>query len=125
MERVQIIGNLRLPSVSFPEGFDEIDIVNQARVIRWLLNHDASKRPTANELLQSDLLPPPQLEEAEQNEVLRSTISNRESRAYKHMINAIFAQPIHPVMDFAYDSEMYKSKVGHLSSIILYNRTFS
>ena len=43
----------------------------QAYIIRWLLNHDPSQRPTAQELLASDYLPPPQMEEAELNEVLR------------------------------------------------------
>ena len=43
----------------------------QAHIVRWLLNHDPSQRPTAQELLASDYLPPPQMEEAELNEVLR------------------------------------------------------
>lgn len=112
MERVKVIGNIRLPSVEFPEDFDEIELQNQALVLRWLLNHDPSKRPTANELLQSEWLPPPQMEEAELNEVLRSTISNPDSRTYKHMINTIFSQPVLTSTEFGYDSDLYKNKAS-------------
>ena len=48
------------------------------------------------------------MEEAELNEVLRSTIANPDSKLYKRMIDAIFSQPITPAMDFAYDNELYK-----------------
>lgn len=45
--------------------------IRQTHIVRWLLDHEPSHRPTAQELLQSDYLPPPQMEEAELNEVLR------------------------------------------------------
>ena len=76
----------------------------QAAIIRWLLNHDPTTRPTSQELLKSDYLPPPQREEAELNEVLRSTIANPESKSYKHMIKAIYNQQVREAVDFAYDT---------------------
>ncbi len=78
-------------------------------MIRWLLDHDPVKRPTSKELLQSDYLPPPQMEEAELNEILRSTISNPQSRAYRRMIEAVFSQQVSPATDISYDID---SKVG-------------
>ena len=80
----------------------------QVHLLRLLLDHDPSRRPTATEILQSEFLPPPQMEEAELNEVLRSTIANPDSKLYKRMIDAIFSQPVTPAMDFAYDNELYK-----------------
>ena len=77
-------------------------------MIRWLLHHNPTLRPTCKELLKSELLPPPQMEEAELNEVLRSAIANPESKSYRHMLNAVFAQPVLPAMDFAYDNEFYR-----------------
>ena len=84
----------------------------KALVIRWLLNHDPSLRPTSQELLQSELLPPPQMEEAELNEVLRSTISNPKSKAYKRMIDTMFSQPITPVMEYTYDIDIHKVRLA-------------
>ncbi|ELU08630.1 hypothetical protein CAPTEDRAFT_220708 [Capitella teleta] len=122
MERVKILTNLRQPSIELPADFDEATLQNQkkilhliqALIVRWLLNHNPMLRPTCKELLQSDRLPPPPLQEAELNEVLRSAIANPESKCYKHMLNAVFSQPLTPAMDFTYDSDFYRT-VGNWS----------
>jgi len=81
----------------------------QAHIIRWLLNHDPAKRPTSKELLKCDYLPPPQMEESELHEVLRSTIANPDSAPYKNMIQTIFTQSVAlPAADFAYDNDFYR-----------------
>jgi translation initiation factor 2-alpha kinase 4 len=108
MERVKILTNLRLPTIELPTDFNEVEMHNQAGIIRWLLNHNPMLRPNCKELLQSDLLPPPPLQEAELNEVLRSAIANPDSKCYKHMLTAVFSQPLLPAMDFTYDSEFYR-----------------
>nr|WAQ68452.1 eIF-2-alpha kinase GCN2 [Haliotis discus hannai] len=108
MERVKILGMVRGNVVFFPEDFDEIEMANQASVMRWLLNHDPSRRPTSKELLQSDYMPPPQMEEAELNEILRSTIANPQSKAYHRMMEAVFGQQVSPASDLSYDLELVK-----------------
>ncbi|OWF52320.1 Eukaryotic translation initiation factor 2-alpha kinase 4 [Mizuhopecten yessoensis] len=108
MERVKILNNLRLPEIKLPDDYDQINFENQTCIIIWLLNHDPSKRPTSTELLQSSFLPPPQLEEAELNEVLRSTISNTNSKAYRRMIGALFSQTINSAVDVLYDTDYHK-----------------
>jgi len=81
----------------------------QAHIIRWLLNHDPVKRPTSKELLKCDYLPLPQMEESELHEVLRSTIANPDSAAYKNMIQTMFMQSVaQPAADFAYDNDFYR-----------------
>lgn len=56
------------------------------------MNHDPSKRPSSQDLLQSDKIPPPQMEDAELQEMVRHTLSNPQSKAYKHLVAACFNQ---------------------------------
>lgn len=70
---------------------------------RWLLNHDPSQRPTSQELLVSDYLPPALLEEAELQEMVRHTLSTTQSKAYKYLVACCFAQEVTPAEDITYD----------------------
>ncbi|XP_035388430.1 eIF-2-alpha kinase GCN2 isoform X3 [Electrophorus electricus] len=67
-ERISVLSHLRKESIDFPEDFDKDEKGTKRKVICWLLNHDPALRPTAVELLKSDLLPPPQMEESELHE---------------------------------------------------------
>ncbi|KAK1338915.1 hypothetical protein QTO34_019583 [Cnephaeus nilssonii] len=90
---------------------ERIFVLNQLRdksVISWLLNHDPAKRPTATELLKSELLPPPQMEESELHEVLHHTLANVDGKAYRTMMAQIFSQRIPPAIDYTYDSDILK-----------------
>lgn len=82
--------------------------VCQRKVIQWLLNHDPALRPTAQELLKSELLPPPQMEESELHEVLQHTMANINGKAYRTMVGQLFAQNTSHVMDYAYDIDLHK-----------------
>lgn len=77
-------------------------------MIKWLLNHDPALRPTAQELLKSELLPPPQMEESELHEVLQHTMANINGKAYRTMVGQLFAQSNSPVMDYTYDIDLHK-----------------
>ncbi|XP_055957482.1 eIF-2-alpha kinase GCN2-like isoform X1 [Patella vulgata] len=118
MERVTVLGNVRLPSIQLPSDFDEIEMANQTCIIRSLLNHDPSCRPTSKELLQSDHLPPPQMEEAELNEILRSTISNPQSKSYRRMIDAMFSQPVPLIQHLTYDNDLYKGVLTTKAALV-------
>jgi translation initiation factor 2-alpha kinase 4 len=80
----------------------------QTSILKMLMNHDPSQRPTSAELLKSEYMPPPQLEEAEQNEILRSTISDPHSKAYKRLINGLFSQTMTSADDHLYNSDFHK-----------------
>lgn len=80
----------------------------QRKVIQWLLNHDPALRPTTQELLKSELLPPPQMEESELHEVLQHTMANVNGKAYRTMVGQLFAQNTSPVMDYTYDIDIHK-----------------
>ncbi|XP_054572339.1 eIF-2-alpha kinase GCN2 [Eptesicus fuscus] len=108
-ERIFVLNQLRDPtSPKFPEDFDDGEHTKQKSVISWLLNHDPAKRPTATELLKSELLPPPQMEESELHEVLHHTLANVDGKAYRTMMAQIFSQRIPPAIDYTYDSDILK-----------------
>ncbi|XP_035182470.1 eIF-2-alpha kinase GCN2 isoform X2 [Oxyura jamaicensis] len=107
-ERIFVLGQLRLPNIVFPQDFDEVKHAKQRSVITWLLNHDPAARPTAVELLKSEHLPPPQMEESELHEVLHHTLANVDGKAYRTMMSQIFSQRISPAIDYTYDSDMLK-----------------
>ncbi|XP_028933853.1 eIF-2-alpha kinase GCN2 isoform X1 [Ornithorhynchus anatinus] len=108
-ERIFVLGRLREPtSPKFPEDFDDGKHAKQKAVVSWLLNHDPAKRPTAMELLKSELLPPPQLEESELHEVLHHTLANPDGKAYRTVLARLFAQRVSPAIDYTYDSDVLK-----------------
>ena len=73
MERIKLLGSVRSKDIVLPKDFEVMN-VQQSYILKWLLNHDASLRPTSLELLQSDYLPPPQVEEAELQEMVKHTL---------------------------------------------------
>ncbi|KAK7813463.1 hypothetical protein U0070_016981 [Myodes glareolus] len=110
-ERIFVLNQLRdvgPTSPRFPEDFDDGEHTKQKSVISWLLNHDPAKRPTATELLKSELLPPPQMEESELHGVLHHTLANIDGKAYRTMMAQIFSQRISPAIDYTYDSDILK-----------------
>uniref|UniRef100_A0A8C8LPB9 eIF-2-alpha kinase GCN2 n=1 Tax=Oncorhynchus tshawytscha TaxID=74940 RepID=A0A8C8LPB9_ONCTS len=107
-ERISVLSQLRM-DIHFPEDFPE-------KVIGWLLNHDPAMRPTAQELLKSDLLPPPQMEESELHEVLQHTMANVNGKAYRTMVNQLFSQNTSPVMDYTYDIDLHKGSFNFNSA---------
>ncbi|MFT7802001.1 eIF-2-alpha kinase GCN2 isoform X1 [Arapaima gigas] len=107
-ERIAVLSQLRKATVDFPDDFHEYEIGPQRKVIGWLLSHDPALRPTAQELLKSDLLPPPQMEESELHEVLQHTMANINGKAYRTMVNQLFSQNVSLVMDYTYDIDIHK-----------------
>lgn len=75
-------------------------------------------RPSSTELLQSPILPPPQLEEAELQEMIRHTLSNTQSKAYKHLVASCFQQKMSVSEDIVYDMDMFPSANLHQSAWI-------
>ena len=80
----------------------------QTLVLRWLLHHDPGQRPAAMELLHSGKLPPPQLERSGLHEALQSTLAMPHSKAYRSLVDRMFAQRITIAADFAYDADIHK-----------------
>lgn len=115
-ERISVLSQLRVEPMIFPEDFAEYEQGTQRKVIEWLLNHDPALRPTAQELLKSELLPPPQMEESELHEVLQHTMANINGKAYRNMVGQLFAQNTSPVMDYTYDIDLHKGSFNFNSA---------
>lgn len=69
MERVKVLSELRKPEMTLPEDF-MTSVVNSTtrnltKLLNWLLQHEADKRPSADELLRSDLLPPIEMQHSD------------------------------------------------------------
>lgn len=90
MERIKTIAAIRQPEVNLPKDLDHNS--NEVKLLRWLLDHDPNKRPTSDELLQSELLPSAKLETLEIQDMLRHVLANPQSRSYKHLIASCLAQ---------------------------------
>ena len=69
MERAQIIRDLRKPTPIFPPAWPP-SLKSQRAIIISMINHNPLKRPTASELLKSDLIPT-NIEERSFDEFLR------------------------------------------------------
>lgn len=107
MERVKTLMDLRSDSIVFPEPIlADARYLQQVQVIRWLLNHDPSQRPTAEELLSSELVPPSRLEAGEIQDVIRHILCNPQSRHYKHLIARCFAQESDTMCELSYHLDM-------------------
>lgn len=107
MERVQTLAALRSKDIIFPQYMlDDTKYSQEVTVIRWLLNHDPTKRPTSEELLASDHVPPAKLEAGELQEMLRHALANPQSRAYKHLISRCLAQKTNTVCELTYHMGM-------------------
>ncbi|KAG7466333.1 hypothetical protein MATL_G00163870 [Megalops atlanticus] len=120
-ERISVLSKLRTEAIEFPEDFGEYESGTQKKVITWLLNHDPALRPTAVELLKSELLPPPQMEESELHEVLQHTMANVNGKAYRIMVNQLFSQSISPAIDYTYDIDMQKGNFNANSARLQQN----
>ncbi|XP_041827550.1 eIF-2-alpha kinase GCN2 [Melanotaenia boesemani] len=115
-ERISVLSQLRVEPMSFPVDFPVCEQGTQRKVIEWLLKHDPALRPTAQELLKSELLPPPQMEESELHEVLQHTMANINGKAYRTMVGQLFAQNTSPVMDYTYDIDLHKGSFSFSST---------
>ncbi|XP_044265056.1 eIF-2-alpha kinase GCN2 [Tribolium madens] len=104
MERIKILTNLRKKEIVLPEDFASGN-PKQKFLVTWLLNHDVAKRPTSLELLQSEHVPPPVLEECELRELVRHTLSNPQLKGYKYLIASCFDQTLTPAQNITYDKD--------------------
>uniref|UniRef100_A0A1B6C0L6 non-specific serine/threonine protein kinase n=1 Tax=Clastoptera arizonana TaxID=38151 RepID=A0A1B6C0L6_9HEMI len=110
MERMKVLSDLRQEECILPSDIEDNGKLSKIYLIKWLLNHDPSNRPSSLELLQSDHLPPPQLEEAELHELVRHTLSNPQSKGYKHLIASCFHQKMTAGNDVTYNMSSGKSR---------------
>ncbi|CAG9789488.1 unnamed protein product [Diatraea saccharalis] len=111
-ERIKVLTNLRTKDIVIPKNFDTEEHSKQLHVIKWLLNHDASVRPTCAELLASEHVPRP-VPEGALSGLLAHTLNDRGARCYQRLITACLDQKLSAAEDITYHGDV-KSKPTEL-----------
>ena len=103
MERYQLLGDLRRPSIQFPLSWDKTRFSAQTDIIRMLLDHDPAQRPTPMAMLRSPLLPP-KMENEFVQELVR--LAANPTSVHRHeLIHALFSRPQNDVLrDYTFDT---------------------
>lgn len=124
MERHAIINLIRnSEGRQIPEYMEDGSYSELLNIIRWLLLTEPSGRPTADELLISDLLPPLPMEATHAQDTLKQILANPQSKIYKHLVARCLAQECNTVLELNYHCgliqinprmELVKSKITAL-----------
>lgn len=103
MERIHVLHDLRRPEIKFPSTWDRALLPQQTRVVQACLTHDPELRPSPQDLLSSDMLPP-RVGDDSIAETIRLLSHSGTTHAQK-LITALFAQSDEDRLrkDFSYD----------------------
>ncbi|KAI9791960.1 MAG: hypothetical protein M1816_003229 [Peltula sp. TS41687] len=101
MERDQVLRALRNEIHTLPAEFQKPEKALQGEIIKLLLNHRPSERPSTTELLRGGKIPL-QIEDETIRQALQS-IWDPKSPYYHKMMSALFSQPTKPAKDYAWD----------------------
>eukprot|EP01133_Synstelium_polycarpum_P015077 gene15077-17849_t len=116
-ERVAVLKDLRERGI-FPPNFER-NHPRQVRVISWLTQRDPSRRPTAQELLQSELMPPKMEDEYMKNAI--RVITNPTTQFYPAMLTSLFS-PVHQHLhEHIYHQHATSVRPGPSAGASLYN----
>lgn len=91
MERIQTLINLRKIEIILPPNWDD-KVPAQRNLVKKLLDHDPNSRPSCQEILKGDDLPPAQFEWNHFQVAMKQTLTNPKSKAYKYLISSCFDQ---------------------------------
>ncbi|KAK6635786.1 hypothetical protein RUM44_001040 [Polyplax serrata] len=109
MERIETILNLRKFEIILPQSWEE-KLPKQKNLIKKLLNHDPKSRPSSQELLEGNYLPPGEFEYEHWQDIVRHTLANPTSKAYKYLIQSCFDQEVRVEEDITYQFENIRSE---------------
>ncbi|CAM9419436.1 unnamed protein product [Chrysoparadoxa australica] len=104
MERAEVLLNLRQTG-QLPDDLESKGHLSPAArsVLKWLLQLNATERPSATELLASPLLPPKIEVEAAFLEEALASIQNPDSAAFGEIVTALFNRPLAGHEDLTFD----------------------
>lgn len=103
MERDRVLRTLRDNPPAFPTDFIKAENAVQAEIIKTLVSHWPSDRPSTDELLHSGKLPV-QIEDETFRQALQG-LSDSNSPYFDKMLSALFSQPTKQAKDFAWDMD--------------------
>ena len=102
MQRTVVLQYLRRPEILFPRQFDMNALVDQAKIIRNLLNHIPRERYSCAELLKSPLVPA-LIEDKQMNVDILRIFQQKHSVYYSKLMRILFSQPTDRHKDYTYD----------------------
>ncbi len=103
MERIHVLQNLRLKEILFDPKIDQQAYAKQIKLLKAMLNHDPTKRPSVKDLLMNDIIPR-KADEIALEELLKYSFNNKQSANYKRIIKAIFDQKNTKIEDASYNA---------------------
>lgn len=107
MERNQTLLQIRQPEIIIPPLLlNDEKCKNDVEILKLLLNHNPSKRPSSEELLQSELMPAAKVEASEIQETFRQVLASPQTRCYKNLITRILNQEPEKLAHSAYNGNM-------------------
>ena len=90
----------------------------QAHIIRWLLHHNPDVRPTSEELLKSQYIPP-KIEDNDLEEILNHTLATTNSTRYRTLVSFMMNQEIaQNKLDLTYDYELVTSQYSRKHAVV-------
>lgn len=101
MERDQVLRAIRMKDHTLPAELQKPDRATEAEIIKALISHKPSERPSTTELLQSGKLPV-HIEQETIRQTLQS-LRDRSSPYHHQIISAMFSQTTDQAKDYAWD----------------------
>ena len=93
-------------SKRLPESFKQSVPENAQKLILWCLEWSPQKRPSAEELVSTELIPRMmELEQRYLNEALQ-TIANHESESHQQILKALFDRPVPRHVEVTFDTDV-------------------
>jgi translation initiation factor 2-alpha kinase 4 len=103
MERFQVLRALRSEQHTLPAEFQKQEKALQGDIIKLLISHRPSERPSTTELLRSGKIPL-QIQDETIRQALQG-IWDPNSPHYQKMLSALFSQTTKPAKDWAWDMQ--------------------
>ncbi|CAF0743751.1 unnamed protein product [Rotaria sordida] len=107
MERAKILCELRRPEIHVPNHFRQKSFSRHYELVIQMLNHEPDKRPSANTLLESNIIPFEQEEQFEQllDRMINSTNNDLQSFYYRKTITKLFLRKNNIARDATFDPD--------------------
>ncbi|CAF0823490.1 unnamed protein product [Adineta steineri] len=108
MERAKTLCELRRPEIYVPDHFRQKSFSRHYEIVIQMLNHEADKRPSANTLLESNIIPFEQEEQFEQllDSMINSANNDLQSFYYRKTITKLFQRKNNIARDATFDPDV-------------------
>ncbi|CAG2164691.1 unnamed protein product, partial [Oppiella nova] len=123
MERTKVVIKLRKKEIELPVDWSQYFTEIEINILKSLLQHNYSLRPSSSELLASDYLPAPEMEEKEEQNVIRRAVQNTRTKIHKYMLNMLFQREASEIEDYVYDvnDQQFEPSFGSKSDLFSFS----